>query len=189
MSKIYEALKQVESHSTEDKNPTSTAERLDHRRTSRFNVQVPLFVYGYALGGEPFYEEAHTIAINAHGGLISMRNLVAIGQRLVVINREDEQPQECVVLSVRTQPAYGSDVAFQFPKPMPTFWRDVGMAKEFRRGTLSSLHAEAQTPAAAACQNSPVVSTYNAPPYPLESAPHRSFCAAALGMLRDRLHR
>jgi hypothetical protein len=119
MSKIFEALKQAESNKTRYKDSTATtAERPNRRRTSRVNLEAPLFVYGYTLHGEPFFEEACTIAINAQGGLISMHNVVSIGQRLAVM-KGDDHPQECVVLSVRVRPAYGFDVAFQFPISTP----------------------------------------------------------------------
>ena len=123
MSKIFDALKQAESNPAKYKDTTATGERPDRRRTSRTNLQVPLFVYGYTPTGEPFYEEACTIAINAQGGLISMRNVVPIGQRLAVMNKRDEYPQECVVLSVRARLEYGFDVAFEFPISMPQFWQ------------------------------------------------------------------
>ena len=129
MSKIFDALKQAESSPAKYKATAATAERPDRRRTNRINLQVPLFVYGHTPTGEPFYEEACTIAINAQGGLISMRNVAPIGQRLAVMHKRDEYPQECLVLSVRARPAYGFDVAFEFPISMPQFWQalEIGM--------------------------------------------------------------
>jgi hypothetical protein len=133
MSKIFDALKRAESERAKHQDTraagTGIAERLDRRRTARVKVQVPLFVYGHTLKGGPFYEEARTIAINAQGGLISMRNVVRPGQRLVVVNKEDEQTQECVVLSVRARPGHRLDVAFEFPTPMPHFWRNLDRQK------------------------------------------------------------
>jgi len=130
MSKIFEALKQAELTRADDQNATAMVtsvvtrvpERPDRRRTARLNVQVPLFVYGYTPEGDPFYEDACTIAINAHGGLIFMQTIVRPGQRLLVMKEGDEQANECVVLSVRARLAQGADVALEFPTPIPYFW-------------------------------------------------------------------
>jgi len=84
-----------------------------------------MYVYGYTSGDIPFYEEARTMAINAHGGLLCMQTPVKAGQRLLVINRGNEQTQECVVVFVEKRLARGVAVAFQFPTPMSQFWQDL----------------------------------------------------------------
>jgi hypothetical protein len=76
---------------------TRAAKRPERRRTTRLNVQVPLFVYGYTPEGNPFYEDACTIAINTHGGLIFMPTIVRPGQRLLVTKEGDEQAKEGIV--------------------------------------------------------------------------------------------
>jgi hypothetical protein len=111
---------------------TSTAEHTYRRATTRIDAHLPLFIYGY-LGSDPFYEETFTISINGTGGLILMANRVQPGQRIMVTNQGNDQTQECVVVSVATQPA-GSYVAFKFPTPMPQFWHGLQLGK----GTLRS---------------------------------------------------
>jgi hypothetical protein len=81
--------------------------------TSRIRVQAPLFVYGYT-GDNPFHEEACTVEINAHGGLISMQTAVRPGQKLLVMNKGDESSQQCVILSVRVRQERAFDVGFEF---------------------------------------------------------------------------
>lgn len=85
-------------------------------------VKLPLFVYGYGADGNPFYEHAHTIAMNPRGGLISMSTPVQPGQRLLITNKENERSQECVVEFLGARLSRGVDVAFEFPSPMPEFW-------------------------------------------------------------------
>ena len=105
MSKIFEALKQAELARANDQNATAVvtsvvtraAKRPERRRTTRLNVQVPLFVYGYTPDGNPFFEDACTIAINTHGGLIFMPTIVRPGQRLLVTKEGDEQAKEGIV--------------------------------------------------------------------------------------------
>src|ERR1700747_2710049 len=112
---------------------TSIAEHTNRRATSRIYVRLPLFIHGYMLGGDPFYEETYTISINGTGGLILMASRFHPGQRIVVTNQGNDQAQECVVVSVAAQPA-GSYVAFKFPTPMPQFWHGL----EIGKGTLRS---------------------------------------------------
>jgi general secretion pathway protein A len=85
-------------------------------------IKLPLFIYGYCPDGTPFYEETHTIATNARGGLISMRTPVQPGQRLLITNKENECSQECVVELLGASLARGGDVAFKFSAPTPQFW-------------------------------------------------------------------
>jgi len=84
--------------------------------------KLPLFVYGYGPDGSPFYEQAHSIATNPRGGLISMQSPVLPGQRLLITNKENECSQECVVEFVGPRLSRGLDVAFEFSAPAPHFW-------------------------------------------------------------------
>jgi general secretion pathway protein A len=92
-------------------------------------IKLPLFVYGCGPDGEPFYEHAHTVATNAHGGLISLNAPVQPGQRILITNKENEHSQECVVEFLGARLARGVDVAFEFPTPMPEFWGPRELAK------------------------------------------------------------
>ena len=112
---------------------TSTAEHSHRRATSRIDAHLPLFIYGSLLSGDPFYEEAFTISINANGGLIVLASSVQPGQQIMVTNQANDQTQECVVVSVEAQPA-GTYVAFEFPSAMPQFWHRL----EIGKGTLRS---------------------------------------------------
>jgi general secretion pathway protein A len=85
-------------------------------------IKLPLFVYGCAPDGEPFYEHAHTVATNPRGGLLTMNTPVQPGQRLLITNQENEYSQECVVEFLGARLRRGVDVAFEFPAPMPEFW-------------------------------------------------------------------
>ena len=112
---------------------TSTAEYTHRRATRQIAAHLPLFIYGSLLAGDPFYEETFTISIHETGGLIWMGNRVESGQRIMVTNQANDQTQECVVVSVVTQPA-GSYVAFRFSTATPQFWHGM----EIGKGTLRS---------------------------------------------------
>ena len=90
----------------------------ERRRTRRICVYVPLFVYGYT-GDNPFHEDACTVEINAHGGLISMQTAVLPGQKLLVMNKTNESTQQCVILCVRARQERGFDVGFEFSALTP----------------------------------------------------------------------
>ena len=102
---------------------------VDRRGTRRVSVQIPLFVYGRTVGGDPFYEEAYTIQVNGNGGLISMSNHVRPGQRLVVTNQGNEQTERCVVVWVAARASDRSNIALKFPGPTPHFWRGLEIGK------------------------------------------------------------
>ena len=123
MSKIFEFLR------TKRKNtatPTASGSAFTERRkSSRIQVHIPVFIYGYTPSGNPFYEKAYTIVINGAGGLISTTSSVQPGQRLVVTNEGNEETQECVVVSVEAQRARNKKIALKFPTPMPQFWRGL----------------------------------------------------------------
>ncbi len=116
------------------RDPRSRARRVNRSAGDGFAAQpkptvlgvtqmnLPLFVYGYAPGGAPFYEVAHTIATNERGGLICMQTDVEPGQRLLITNKENERSQECVVEFLGARMARGVDVGFGFSAPAPHFW-------------------------------------------------------------------
>ena len=134
MSKIFEALRGAELLRAKRKEiktvGASDAGYTDRRKTSRIHVRIPLFVYGYTPGGDPFYELTYSIVVNGGGGLISMTSDVRPGQRLVVTNEGNDQSQECVVVSVEL---YRSHIALKFPAATPQFWRDLEIGKSAAR--------------------------------------------------------
>ena len=77
-------------------------------------------------GGIPFCDEAYAIAINAHGGLISLKTVLQPGQRLLlVLNARTKRIQECRVVFVGARLAGTVEVAFESLAPAPQFWRNL----------------------------------------------------------------
>jgi hypothetical protein len=134
VSKIYDLFKRAQLARAR-----GVGEQADRRRAPRVHVQIPMFVYGYASGDVPFHEEAWTICINAHGGLIRMHAAVQQGQRLLLTNKGNERTQECGVVSVvLTTQSFTEEpfmlytaVAFEFPASIPQFWHDLESGKTF----------------------------------------------------------
>ncbi len=72
--------------------------------------------------GRHFFEGAHTLAVSAHGALISLATGVAADQRLVLKHALSGEEQECRVISVQTNPSGSTEVGVEFRKPAPNFW-------------------------------------------------------------------
>lgn len=129
MSKIFDSLRQAElavaEHKHSDTPLTNSIGKPDRRRTCRARVQVPLLVYGYNTRGTPFYEEACTVEINAHGALIALQTVVSPGDRLILINATNERTQECTVLAATDWQSRDVEVAVAFATPAPQFWRKL----------------------------------------------------------------
>jgi hypothetical protein len=124
VSKYYDTVRRAElAH--------ASGAREERRRASRVQVQIPMFVYGYASGDVPFHEEACTISINAHSGLIRMQTAVQPGQRLLLTNRGNDRTQECGVVFTEESFMLGIAVAFEFPIFVPQFWHDLDIGKTF----------------------------------------------------------
>ena len=103
--------------------------RPERRRTPRKHIPVPLFVYGHAPEGQPFYEETFTNTVNVHGGSMRMETGVQLGQRLLVTNRKNECELPCIIVFVGARLGGGIDVAFSFTAAMPYFWRTARAGK------------------------------------------------------------
>ena len=127
MSKIFDSLKKAEATVDKQKHAktaeTKPVEMQDHRRTCRGRVKIPLLVYGYGLKGAPFFGQAHTIEINAHGVLIAMKAAMAPGERLLLTNQTNQRTQEGTVLAVTARQGQDVQIAIEFTAPSALFWR------------------------------------------------------------------
>ena len=96
---------------------------LERRMSSRSNVYVPLFVYGYDSAKEPFHQDTHTLQVSANGGLLKLDANVKRGQKLLLMNRVTNQEQECCVVDLTKHPTRThSHVGVSFARPAPEFW-------------------------------------------------------------------
>jgi PilZ domain len=96
----------------------SSAER---RKSSRHCVYVPIFVYGYTSGKEPFHEETNTLEISGTGGLLHLQAEVRQGQTLLLVNRLTDSELECRVVRVAKRPKR-TDVGIALAYSSPEFW-------------------------------------------------------------------
>jgi PilZ domain len=103
----------------------SGSARLDRRGSERFQVSLPVFVYGHRLGAEPFHEDATAWQASAQGALLTLASNVQIGQELILTRNGDRDPeahQPCRVARLGPSSDSKTEVAVQFPEPAPDFW-------------------------------------------------------------------
>jgi hypothetical protein len=94
----------------------------NRRRSERVMLQMKVTVIADDTEHKPRQEEALTLAVNAHGGLLRMKMHVHVGQPMRLVNPQKAMEQNCRVVRVEdTTPEYFS-VAFEFDAPNPKFW-------------------------------------------------------------------
>ena len=95
---------------------------IDQRKSGRADIYVPLFVYGYTSGDEPFHEETHTLDVSTYGGLLRLDAPVCSGQKLLLQNRVSKREMECIVVRLVKQ-AKRTYVGVAFESSAPGFWK------------------------------------------------------------------
>jgi hypothetical protein len=127
MSKIFEAIKKAQ----QDRVGMAQTEpaalvpgpRSDRRRSRRWDLDVPVFVYGHSTAQEPFHEEAHTLDVSANGALLMLGARVQPGQKLLLINKSTQAEQECRVVYLGERRTQSAAVAIEFGQANAHFWQ------------------------------------------------------------------
>ena len=95
---------------------------INRRRSERVMLQMRITVIAEDVAHKPRQEEALTLIVNAHGGLLKMKLDVYVGQPMRLVNPQNRIEQSCRVVRVEdTSPEFFS-VAFEFDRPNPKFW-------------------------------------------------------------------
>jgi hypothetical protein len=127
MSRIFEALKRaqmVRAGKLPPKSPGPGAVEVpDRRRSRRWSLDIPVYVYGHGPGKEPFHEEAHTLHVNANGALLLLSVPVRKGQKLLLTNTLTQQEQDCHVVFIGTRRSRTVEAGIAFPLTNPDFWQ------------------------------------------------------------------
>jgi hypothetical protein len=127
MSRIFKALKHAQSvraGKTPAEPPVSDVVEIPERRRSRrWAMDISVYVYGHGPGKEPFHEEAHTLSVNANGGLLLLSVPVQQGQTLLLTNQRTQQEQDCRVVFLGTKHSRTVETGVAFPRTNPDFWQ------------------------------------------------------------------
>ncbi len=97
--------------------------KMGHRRSKRLPLCLPVLVYGRARDRSFFKEEASTLLVNAHGGLIALKGRVGLGEAIFLVNNATQEEQECLVAYVGPGEAGKAKVGIAFKHSAPNFWR------------------------------------------------------------------
>ncbi len=107
-------------------NPGETQTKRDwavERRSLRTKALIPVFVYGYGSGSDPFHEEAYAAVVSDNGGLLIMNARVEPGSPLLVTNRATDEEKACRVAYIGEREPDQGVVAVEFTEPTTGFWR------------------------------------------------------------------
>lgn len=98
------------------------AEVKDARRSSRVFTRIPVQARGTNLEGRKFREKSQTIVVNAHGGLLYLRQELELGAEIILSNPATEEEQECRIVFIGDTSEKGQRVGVEFLSPAPHFW-------------------------------------------------------------------
>jgi len=95
----------------------------DRRRSQRALLAVAVLITGTTAGGTAFSEETTTLAVNAHGGLVLLKEAVRQGQRLKVRNLNTTEETACTTVDANAGSNEPREVGIEFVEAAPRFWR------------------------------------------------------------------
>jgi len=93
----------------------------NRRRSERVMLKVPVVVR-IETSGKLTHQDAYTMVVNAHGGLLRLETELMAGQRLTLINPKTHAEKTCCVVRIENLETGGFAVAFEFGRPAPQFW-------------------------------------------------------------------
>jgi hypothetical protein len=119
----------------------SLATQTSPRRSTRVFHKMRLQVKGRNHSGRRFTETCQTLVVNAHGGLLLLKQEVKDGEMLVLIHPETLEEQECRIVYMGELADKGQRVGVEFLTPAPHFWGlDLGESPLSGTDEASSVH-------------------------------------------------
>lgn len=103
--------------------PSNVDQGANRRRSQRVFLRVPVQVTARGPNNQHIFEDTFTSVVNAHGTMFPLALKVEVGQKIIVKHKDTEEEQPMKV--VRTSPGADgkTDVAVEFLRPAPKFWR------------------------------------------------------------------
>jgi len=99
---------------------TQTAQ--NRRRSERVMLNMSVMVLAETEERQQLKEEAKTLVVNAHGGLMKMRSHLHVGQSFLLTNPHTKSEMSCRVVRVEEVGMEFFNIAFEFDRPAPKFW-------------------------------------------------------------------
>ena len=85
-------------------------------------LQIPVRVQMSVGDGRLLRNDAFTMVVNAHGGLLDMETKPEAGHRMLLMNPQSGVEQSAKVVGAKRTPEGGYAVAFEFDSPTPKLW-------------------------------------------------------------------
>jgi len=101
---------------------TIETQQTSQRRSSRVFTRIAVKARGTANSGRKFHETSQTIVVNAHGGLLYIKEELDLGTELVLVNPATDEEQECRVVYLGDTSDKGTRTGVEFLSPSPHFW-------------------------------------------------------------------
>ena len=92
------------------------------RRSTRVFHKMRVHAKGRGYRNKKFTETCETQVVNAHGGLLLLKQEVNLGDMLVLIHPESLEEQECRIVYLGEPNDRGQRVGIEFLTPAPHFW-------------------------------------------------------------------
>jgi PAS domain S-box-containing protein len=115
MTKVRDAL---EAMTRGLPNPSSKS-----RRSQRIRIQMRIRLKRQSEEYTSLCEEAKTLAVNAHGALISVQSKLKLYEKVKIQNPSTNEIQEAIVVLISEATDGSFSVGIEFTTPNPRFWR------------------------------------------------------------------
>lgn len=103
-------------------------------------MQVSVRLRGKDSEGKQFEEETNTLAINAHGALVTLQSKITSGSMIHLQHNGTKEEQECHVAFLGPVRSGRAEVGLEFSDARPGFWRVAFPPEDW-----SPKHPEART--------------------------------------------
>ena len=97
-------------------------EKSNRRRSERVMLRVGVLVIAENEERKQIEEHAETQVVNAHGGLLRMKEHLHVGQSFLLNNLHSKMEVSCRVVHSEEAGLEHYNVAFEFDRPTPNFW-------------------------------------------------------------------
>jgi len=97
-------------------------DQANRRRSERVILRMGVLVIAENEERKQIEEEAETQVVNAHGGLLRMKEHLHIGQSFLLSNHRNTMEISCRVVRSEEAGLEHYNVAFEFDRPASNFW-------------------------------------------------------------------
>jgi hypothetical protein len=94
----------------------------NRRRSERVVLRMAVLVVAEDEERKQIQEKAETQVVNAHGGLLRMRQHLHVGQSFLLNNPQTGSDMSCRAVRVEEEGLDFYNVAFEFDRPAADFW-------------------------------------------------------------------